>query len=139
LKKKKRIEKQKAFKSKLGQAILNILQVSSQNLNYKQIASKLELKTKAEKHIILELLDFLEKENKIKETSRGKYTSLKENLKINFTGTLDVSSNGNAYFITEDLEKDVFIHASNINRALNNDTVKVYIFKRKKMASKKVK
>ena len=132
MKKNKRIKKQKAFKSKLSHAILNILQVSSQNLNYKQIASKLELKSKAEKHIILELLDFLEKENKIKETSRGKYTSLKENLKNYFTGTLDVSSNGNAYFITDDLEKDVFIHASNINRALNNDTVKVYIFKRKK-------
>jgi ribonuclease R len=132
VKKNKRIQQKKAFKSKLAEAILNILQVSSYNLNYKQIASKLELRTKAEKYLIIELLDFLEKENKIKETSRGKYTTLKENLANYFTGTLDISSNGNAYFICDTLDRDVFIHASNLNRALHQDTVKVYIFKRKK-------
>jgi len=132
LKKSKRLNKQNTFKSKLAQAILNILQISSQDLNYKQIASKLDLQTKNEKKLVLELLDFLEKENKIKETSRGKYLSLKEKSADYFEGTLDMSSNGNAYFISADLEKDVFIHASNINRGLDKDTVKVYIFKRKK-------
>ncbi len=132
MKRKKHQKKQNQFKNKLGVAIIDLLQLSPKDLNYKQIASKLELTTKADKKVILELLHFLESENKIDETSKGKYNALKTTKHKYFIGVLDVSVNGNAYFISDDLEKDVFIHARNLNKGLYQDTVKVYISKRKK-------
>jgi ribonuclease R len=37
-----------------------------------------------------------------------------------------------AYFVSPDLEEDVFIPTNNLNRALDKDTVKVYIYNRRK-------
>ena len=48
-----------------------------------------------------------------------------------FVGKLDVTSNGNAYLIAEDLEDDIFIYANHLNKGLNSDIVKVYVFNRK--------
>ena len=132
MKKNKRQKKQNQFKNKLAIAIINLLQLSPQDLNYKQIASKLKLTTKDDKKVILELLHFLENENKIDEISKGKYNAKKKSKRKYFVGTLDVSVNGNAYFISDDLDKDVFIHARNLNKGLHQDTVKVYISKHKK-------
>jgi len=132
LKRKKHQNNKNEFKNKLATAILDLLQLSPQDLNYKQIASKLDLTTKTDKNTILELLHYLENKNKIDEPSKGKYNAVKTTKSKYFIGTLDVSANGNAYFVSEDLEKDVFIHARNLNKGLHQDTVKVYISKRKK-------
>jgi len=132
VKRKKHQNNKDDFKNKLATAIIDLLQLSPQDLNYKQIASKLDLTTKADKKVILELLHYLENENKIDETSKGKYNALKTSKKKIFVGILDVSANGNAYFISDDLDKDVFIHARNLNKGLHQDTVKVYISKHKK-------
>ena len=65
----------------------------------------------------------------MKKLSRGKYKIIQnEHYHI---GILDVTSNKNAYFITDDLERDAFIPTINLNRGLDGDTVKVYVYRRR--------
>ncbi|MFL0091763.1 ribonuclease R, partial [Tenacibaculum maritimum] len=47
-------------------------------------------------------------------------------------GILDVTSNGNAYFISDDFENDVFVPSVNLGKGLHNDTVRVYVYKKKR-------
>jgi ribonuclease R/exosome complex exonuclease DIS3/RRP44 len=49
-----------------------------------------------------------------------------------YEGVVEVTSRGNAYVVCEDLEHDIYIPSRNLNHALNNDVVKVYVYKRKK-------
>lgn len=132
MKKQKKNNNQNEIENKLALTIINLFKVSSEELNYKQIASKLELTSKEDKNIVLDILYHLASDKKIKETSRGKFKAIKADKSNYYIGTLDVSSNGNAYFISDELEKDTFIHSSNLNKGLHQDTVKVYISKRKK-------
>ncbi|MCF6224209.1 MAG: ribonuclease R [Flavobacteriaceae bacterium] len=112
----------------------NILEVfnndSSKILNYKQIASKLDIDdANGRSQIIKKLID-LKLHERIEEVSRGKYIIKEEN--HYFEGIVDVTSNGNGYVVCEELEHDIYIPARNLNHALNNDLVKVYVYKRKK-------
>ncbi len=129
-------QNQNEIDNKLALAIINLFKVSSQELNYKQIASKLELTSKEDKNSVLDCLYHLEADKKIKKTSRDRYKAIKTDKSNYYLGTLDISSNGNAYFICDELEKDTFIHSSNLNKGLHQDTVKVYISKRKKSGKK---
>lgn len=132
LKVKKNIKPSAVNSNTLALAIIDLLKISTKELNYKQISSKLALFTTEDKKHILDILHQLESEKKIKQTSKGKFKAIKTEKPNYYTGTLDVSANGNAYFISDELEKDAFIHASNLNKGLHQDTVKVYISKRKK-------
>jgi ribonuclease R/exosome complex exonuclease DIS3/RRP44 len=96
--------------------------------NYKQIAGKLGVSDTDGKTQILLKLTELTGTKKIKEIDRGKY-QINEDRKYHI-GTLDVTSNGNGYFISDDFEKDIFIPSNNLGKGLQNDTVKAYIYKR---------
>lgn len=101
----------------------------TQEFNYKQLAAKIGVTDAASKNQILQKLEELKGKKRIDETSRGKY---KIHLANNyFVGTLDVTSNGNAYLVCDELEKDLFIPNNNLNKALNLDVVKVFEYKRK--------
>ncbi len=112
----------------------NILQEFNKNtnqiLNYKQIASKLNINDANGRNQIIKKLTELKAINRIEEISRGKYI-IKEQSHY-FEGVVDITSRGNAYVICEDLEHDIYIPSRNLNHALHNDLVKVYIYKRKK-------
>ena len=96
--------------------------------NYKQIACKLGVSdTDGKTQILLKLTELTETK-KIKEIDRGKY-QINEDRNYHI-GTLDVTSNGNGYFISDDFEKDIFIPSNNLGKGLQNDTVKAYIYKR---------
>jgi len=96
--------------------------------NYKQIAGKLGVSdTDGKTQILLKLTELTETK-KIKEIDRGKY-QINEDRNYHI-GTLDVTSNGNGYFISDDFEKDIFIPSNNLGKGLQNDTVKAYIYKR---------
>ena len=71
---------------------------------------------------------------KIKETDRGKF-KINVDRKYNI-GKLDITSNGNGYFICEDFEDDIFIPSINLNKGLHQDTVKVFTYS--KRGSKKL-
>ena len=106
----------------------------NQSYNYKQIASRIGILDTDGKTQVLKKLAELTVTKKIKETDRGKFT-INQDRKYHI-GTLDVTSNGNAYFISDDFEEDIFLPSINLNRGLHKDTVKVYTYN--KRGSKKL-
>ncbi|WP_438989401.1 ribonuclease R family protein [Polaribacter sp.] len=134
--KKKKIYKKKGKIIKdLTRNIFRILnEDSSKFYNYKQIAGKLGISDTDGKTQILKKLAELTATEKIKEVDRGKF-QINEDRKYSI-GTLDITSNGNGYFITDDYEDDIFIPNVNLGKGLHGDVVRAYIYQRKR--SKKV-
>ncbi|KAB1160427.1 ribonuclease R [Tenacibaculum aiptasiae] len=129
---KKKIYKKKGKIIKdLTRNIFRILnEDSSKFYNYKQIASKMGISDTDGKTQILKKLAELTASQKIKEIDRGKY-QINEDRKYHI-GTLDVTSNGNAYFISDDFENDIFVPSVNLGKALHDDTVRVYVYKKRR-------
>ena len=99
---------------------------SSKSHNYKQIASQLQIVSTEGKNQLIQKLAELKNERKIEEVERGSY-------KINIDrkyhiGTVDLTANGNGYFISDDFEQDIFMPSVNVNKALQGDTVKAYVY-----------
>ncbi len=111
-----------------------ILQVFNKNsnklLNYKQIAAKLEISDAHGRNQIIKKLQDLKAQERIEEVERGKFILVPQS--HYHQGIVEVTSRGNAYVVCEDLEHDIYIPSRNLNQALNNDLVKVYVYKRKK-------
>ena len=129
-------KKNKFYKKKgkiLKDLTRNIFKVLNENAtlsyNYKQIASKMNISDTDGKTQILKKLAELTATKKIKETDRGKFQI---NIERKYSiGTLDVTSNGNAYFISDEFEEDIFIPSINLNKGLHQDTVKVYTYNKR--------
>lgn len=129
-KKKDIFKKKENIIKDLTKDILLILSKNpTQDFNYKQIAAKIGVSDATSKNQIIKKLEELVGKKRINETIRGKYKIL---LTSNyFIGKLEVTSNGNAYLISEELKDDIFIAANHLNKALNSDIVKVYVFSKK--------
>ena len=112
----------------------NILQIFNQNsgkiLNYKQISGRLEIEDSHGRNQIIKKLNDLKNQGRLEEVSKGKFI-IKE-LAHYFEGVVDITSRGNAYVVCDDLEHDIYIPSRNLNHALHNDVVKVYVYNRKK-------
>lgn len=112
-----------------------ILKILSKNANvgynYKQIAAILELDDTKSRNEIIKDLKILAAEKVIIETEPGKYL-VKAISQDYYEGRIDMTSRKTAYFICEDFEEDVFIPTNNLNHALDKDTVKVYVYNRRK-------
>ena len=126
-------KKNKIFKKKgkivkdLTKNIFKILNEDSTKFyNYKQIAGKLKVSDTDGKTQILKKLAELTALKKIKEIDRGKYQINKDRKYA--VGTLDITANGNGYFITDDYEDDIFIPNINLGKGLHQDTVKAYVY-----------
>jgi len=104
-------------------------QAPTKSFNYKQLASKLELKDANGKNQLIQKLEELKGQKKIEEVERGKFKILPKDKY--YTGTIDATANGNGYFICDELEHDIFIPSRNLNKALNKDTVKIYLYNRR--------
>lgn len=132
----KKTEK-KIFKKKgnilkdLTKNIFTILKEDvSKQYNYKQIAAKLNVKDTEGKNQIIQKLAELTVSKKLIEIERGKY-KIDEERKYS-VGKLDITSNGNGYFITEDYEDDIFVPNVNLGKGLHNDLVKAYVYKKRR-------
>ncbi|WP_264531787.1 ribonuclease R [Flavobacterium sp. N502540] len=124
----KPIKKEKDFSSK----IVKILSQSpNKTFNYKQIAAKLELDDTKSRNQIIKDLKILAASKKIIESEPGKYL-VKAESQDYYEGTIDMTSRKTAYFICEEFSEDVFIPTNNLNRALDKDKVKVYVYNRRK-------
>ena len=130
-KKKKGIFKKKGNVVKdLTRNIFRILNEDSEkSYNHKQIAAKLKISDTDGKTQIVKKLAELAAEKKIKEVDRGKF-QIQIDKKYSI-GTLDVTSTGNGYFISDDYEDDIFIPNINLGKGLHQDTVKAYVYKRR--------
>lgn len=112
--------------------ILKILaRNSSKGFNYKQLAAILEVDDTKSRNQIIKDLKLLAAQKQIIETEPGKYT-VKAISKDYYEGVIDMTSRRTAYFVCPDLEEDVFIPTSNLNKALDKDKVQVYVYNRRK-------
>ncbi|WP_435253936.1 ribonuclease R [Tenacibaculum sp. A30] len=129
---KKKIYKKKGKVIKdLTRNIFKILnEDSKKKYNYKQIAAKMGISDTDGKTQIIQKLAELTSQKKIKEVDRGKF-QINEDRKYH-VGTLDVTSNGNAYFICDDFEHDIFVPSVNLGKGLHNDTVKAYVYNKRR-------
>lgn len=124
----KPIKKEKDFSDK----ILKILaQNPNKGFNYKQIGAKLELDDTQSRNQIIKDLKLLAAAKKIIESEPGKYL-VKAISQDYYEGTIDMTGRKTAYFICPDFEEDIFIPTNNLNKALDKDKVKVYVYNRRK-------
>ena len=130
--KKKKIYKKKGNVIKdLTRKIFKILnEDGNKSFNYKQIASKIDVNDTEGRNQIIKKLGELAASEKIIEGEKGSY-------KINAVrkyhiGTIDLTSNGNGYFICDDFENDIFIPSVNLNKSLQDDIVRVYVYNKRK-------
>ncbi len=111
--------------SELTQKIITTLREAlSQPLNYKQIASKLDIFDTRARNVLIKTLHSLARTKKIQEVERGKYKLIQEARYIE--GRLDISAKGNGYVTSDLLETDIFIKSKFLGKALHGDIVKVY-------------
>jgi ribonuclease R len=119
-----------ANKKILRSKILDVFNKNTaQPLNYKQVSAKLGLSDAEQKKLISEVLDELLRSGQLNEVERGKYR-----LKVrggHIIGTVQMTRSGAAYIITDEVKEDVYINNRNVNRALNGDKVKVYLYARR--------
>ncbi|MFG4000710.1 ribonuclease R [Flavobacterium aquidurense] len=124
----KPIKNEKDFSSK----IIKILSQSpNKAFNYKQIGANLELDDTKSRNQIIKDLKILAASKKIIESEPGKYL-VKAESQDYYEGTIDMTSRKTAYFVCPDFSEDVFIPTNNLNRALDKDKVKVYVYNRRK-------
>lgn len=105
---------------------------ASRTFNYKQISKKLNIEDTSARQMVVKVLQELKNDEKIEEIYQGKYR-----LKVKagyITGIVDLTTKGFAYIKTDDLPEDVFVSQVNLRQALHGDTVKVYLYAKKKNA-----
>jgi ribonuclease R len=117
-------------KSSLSNKLLGIFNEDpGRTLNYKQIAKLLHVTDINSKKLISATLLELSGKGDLIEIQRGKFK-----LKITgnyITGKVDLTAKGSAYIVSDEIEKDVFVAAKNLNHALHDDLVKVYVYARR--------
>jgi ribonuclease R len=130
---KKKDKVRKAAVSKELEALTKrILTVMLENpekaFNHKQLTADLALHSDEKaKHKINFILSQLYLSGEVREMYKGKYKAI---IKTDFiTGIVDFTSTGNAYVVSSQIKKDVFIPKGRTKIALHNDTVKVKLNK----------
>ena len=124
----KPVKKEKDFSDK----IIKILsQSANKAFNYKQIGAKLDLDDTQSRNQIIKDLKILASQDKIIESEPGKYL-IKAASQDYYEGKIDMTGRKTAYFVSSELEEDVFIPTNNLNHALDKDIVKVYVYNKRK-------
>ncbi len=115
---------------KFEKLLIRVLQIMSaeprKSFNYRQLAAKLELQSEELKQWLRRELERLADEDKIEETSKGKYRIKPRTIYI---GVLDMTNNGSGFVVTDELEKDIFVPNRYLNKALHGDLVEVRILR----------
>ena len=123
-------QKRRKFIDNLTRKIFKILnQDSPQKYSDQQLLDRLEISKSEEKKLIRSKLNELVVNGEITEVDKGWYQS---NSSTNsYLGIIDVTSNGNGYFISDHFEQDVFVPFNNLGKALQDDTVRAHVYKKK--------
>ncbi len=119
-KRQKRLEEVKHTQKEISK----VLKDSSEPMSIRQIKRKIDAATMP--HIFNDALEYLRARGEVKERKDGKLEFNRANKldKGNYvTGTIDMTSTGNAYLVSPDMESDVFISRGNLNRAFDGDLV----------------
>ena len=121
-------KKEKDFSGKI---VKILAQHANRAFNYKQIAALLEVDDTKSRNEIIKDLKILASKKEIIETEPGRYL-VKAISQDYYEGSIDMTGRKTAYFVCPELEEDVFIPTNNLNRALDKDKVKVYVYNRRK-------
>ena len=123
-KKKKGIKKSKSLQGE----IIKIFQNNPEyTYNYKQISAIMQVKDSSIRKLIICILEDLAEQDIINQTSRGKF-QIKGGA-VDLIGVLQFIQRGGAYFISENLAEDIYIHQSKTGKSLNGDKVKIKVVK----------
>lgn len=120
-------KKEKDFSRKIYKILSKF---PNKSFNYKQIGAILEMDDTKSRNEIIKELKILASQEKIEEVERGKYRIIARADYLE--GKIDMTTRKTAYFISPELEDDLFIPTNNLNKALDGDKVKVYIYNRRK-------
>ncbi|MBT8236396.1 MAG: ribonuclease R [Bacteroidia bacterium] len=126
-KKKKRAKNHR--KNEITKGIFTILEQSpDKTFNYRQIASKLSIRDTEGRNMLIDRLEQLAAKNRIKQLNRSKYQAIART--SHYKGRVDVAMRGNAYVVVDELDKDVLIPFSKLNKAFHRDIVEIYVYPR---------
>ena len=122
----------KIDKNRIKTAITDLFaEVPNKLLNYKQLSHALDMRTGAQKQLVIEALNALLEQGHLEQVSYGKF---RLNLRQSYvTGTLDRQSIAKkTYLIPDDGGEPIFIAERSMGCALNGDHVNVLLFPRRK-------
>jgi ribonuclease R len=121
-------KKSNNFNLVLTKLITDVFEKSGNKpLNYKQVASKLNLHDDETRSLILEVLKEESRKGILQEPEKGKF--ILKQLKTFVTGKVDMTSDGSAYIVSEDeFEEDIYVAPRKLRNALHGDIVKVYVY-----------
>lgn len=127
----KKVKKVKIDRKEFRNNIISIFSRNpKKNLNYKQLANQLLVKVSEEKSLVMEILEELRNEGILEEVTTGKF-KFKPTVG-NIVGKVEIAQGGYGFVISDELEEDVFISKDNLKHALHGDTVKVFLYARRK-------
>ena len=120
----------------LKDIILNI--VYDENylpMTFKELDKYLKV-DKYTRKAVRDIIKDLEKENKIRVSNKKRIMPLTDD-EINLIGKISMAQAGYGFFISDNRDfEDVFIKRDNMNKAHNNDRVKIELIKRKEKGRK---
>jgi ribonuclease R len=121
-------KKSNNFNLVLTKLITDVFEKSGNKpLNYKQVASKLNLHDDETRSLILEVLKEESRKGILQEPEKGKF--ILKQLKTFVTGKVDMTSDGSAYIVSDDeFEEDIYIAPRKLRNALHGDIAKVYVY-----------
>lgn len=114
----------------LEKGIMQIFHYYQQPFNYKQMASKLEIRDAYYREKVKKVLTSLAERNKIKEVEPGKYKMAPAANLVE--GTIEIIKSGAGYFLTKEGAKDFYVAPSNTGNALNKDVVRVQVLPKRR-------
>lgn len=119
------------FKKQLKKDVQELLSSEPNKVfNPKQFASRLGLRSDEQRQTLEKVLDELVQDDQILKKGRANY---KHRSRVAYvTGKVDMTKKGAGYVISEDIEQDVYIAPKNLNTALDEDSVKVYLYAKSK-------
>ncbi len=104
------------------------------NFNYKQISKMLEIKDDDQRQLLVQVLAELKNSNQLEEVHTGKYRYKSRAGYV--VGKIDMTQYGYGFLVAEELEEDVFIPRNLLHTALDDDTVKVYVYPSRKHSNR---
>ncbi|HKK57998.1 MAG TPA: ribonuclease R [Salinivirga sp.] len=133
-KKKKKKKGKSLNKRQIKNMVVQFLEDNpTKSFNYKQVCKALRLTGQDKRILVNKALDDLTNEGMAKMSKRGSYKLNKAGAYI--TGRIHLNRKRPATLISEDIGEEIMISQGNLNHALHNDIVKVFIYARKRKMS----
>lgn len=118
-------------KKELSREIQSIfVNAPSRVLNYKQIASQLEIRDTSTRNMITAVLYDLKDQGMLTEVHKGRFKL--KSARSQLSGKVDLTRMGYAFIVSEEMEEDVFVSQRNLKGALHGDTVRIMLYARRK-------